>query len=35
VSVGKSGLSINGVEFAATDDDLDIEHSPQRSRAVH
>jgi len=35
VSVGKSGLSINGVEFAAADDDLDIEHSPQRSRAVH
>ena len=35
VTVGKSGLSINGVEFAASDDDLDIEHSPQRSRAVH
>jgi ATP-dependent Clp protease ATP-binding subunit ClpB len=35
VSVGKSGLAINGVEFAASDDDLDIEHSPQRSRAVH
>jgi ATP-dependent Clp protease ATP-binding subunit ClpB len=35
VSVGKSGLSINGVEFAASEDDLDIEHSPQRSRAVH
>jgi ATP-dependent Clp protease ATP-binding subunit ClpB len=35
VSVGKSGLSINGVEFAASDDDLDVEHSPQKSRAVH
>jgi len=35
VSAGKNGLSINGVEFAALDDDAEIEHSPQTSRAVH
>ncbi|HTP75984.1 MAG TPA: ATP-dependent chaperone ClpB [Rhizomicrobium sp.] len=36
VSAGKNGLTINGNEFAsADDDDLDVEHSPQASRAVH
>ncbi|HEX4860414.1 MAG TPA: AAA family ATPase, partial [Rhizomicrobium sp.] len=34
VSAGKTGLTINGVEFAAHPDELDIEHAPQ-SRAVH
>jgi ATP-dependent Clp protease ATP-binding subunit ClpB len=33
VSAGKSGLTINGQEFAASPDELDIEHAP--SRAVH
>ena len=33
VSTGKSGLSINGQEFAASPEELDIEHVP--SRAVH
>ncbi len=35
VGVGKNGLTIDGVEFAAGDDEFDIEHSPQTSRAVH
>jgi len=35
VTGGKNGLAIDGVEFAASDDDLDIEHSPQTSRALH
>jgi ATP-dependent Clp protease ATP-binding subunit ClpB len=35
VSVGKNGLTVNGVEFATADDDLETEHSPQTSRAVH
>ncbi len=35
VSTGKSGLTIDGVEFAAGDDDVDIDHAPQVSRAVH
>jgi ATP-dependent Clp protease ATP-binding subunit ClpB len=35
VSVGKKGLMINGVEFTSTDDDLEVEQSPQASRAVH
>jgi len=35
VSVGKKGLTINGVEFSSTDDDLDVEHTPQSSQAVH
>jgi ATP-dependent Clp protease ATP-binding subunit ClpB len=35
VSVGKSGLTLNGMEFAAGDDDLEAEHSPQTSQAVH
>ncbi|MGZ5923399.1 MAG: AAA family ATPase, partial [Rhizomicrobium sp.] len=36
VTVGKKGLTINGVEFASSDDDdLDVEHTPQTSRAVH
>jgi len=34
VSAGKSGLTINGVEFAASPDELDIEHMTP-SRAVH
>jgi len=33
VSAGKSGLTINGVEFASSPDDLDIDHAP--SKAVH
>jgi ATP-dependent Clp protease ATP-binding subunit ClpB len=35
VSTGKNGLTINGVEFAASEDDVDIDHTPQVSRAVH
>jgi len=35
VSVGKGGLTLNGMEFAASDDDLEAESSPQTSRAVH
>jgi ATP-dependent Clp protease ATP-binding subunit ClpB len=35
VSTGKNGLSIDDVEFGSADDDLDIDHSPQQSRAVH
>jgi ATP-dependent Clp protease ATP-binding subunit ClpB len=35
VSAGKGGLTLNGMEFAASDDDLEAEHSPQTSRAVH
>jgi ATP-dependent Clp protease ATP-binding subunit ClpB len=35
VTGGKNGLAIDGVEFAASDDELDVEHSPQTSRAVH
>jgi ATP-dependent Clp protease ATP-binding subunit ClpB len=35
VGVGKNGLTIDGTEFAAGDDEFDIEHSPQTSRAVH
>jgi ATP-dependent Clp protease ATP-binding subunit ClpB len=35
VSTGKNGLTVNGVEFASSDDDLDLDHSPQQSRAVH
>ncbi len=36
VTVGKKGLTINGVEFSSSgDDDLDVEHTPQTSRAVH
>jgi ATP-dependent Clp protease ATP-binding subunit ClpB len=34
VSAGRSGLSIDGVEFAASPDELDIEHASP-SRAVH
>ncbi|HWA92231.1 MAG TPA: ATP-dependent chaperone ClpB [Rhizomicrobium sp.] len=34
VGAGKSGLTINGVEFAGTADELDIEHAAP-SRAVH
>jgi ATP-dependent Clp protease ATP-binding subunit ClpB len=33
VGVGKSGLTINGQEFSAGTEELDIEHAP--SRAVH
>jgi ATP-dependent Clp protease ATP-binding subunit ClpB len=33
VSTGKSGLTINGQEFASGTEELDIEHAP--SRAVH
>jgi ATP-dependent Clp protease ATP-binding subunit ClpB len=35
VSTGKNGLTVNGIEFASSDDDLDLDHSPQQSRAVH
>ncbi|MBV9418810.1 MAG: ATP-dependent chaperone ClpB, partial [Alphaproteobacteria bacterium] len=35
VSTGKNGLTINGIEFASSDDDLEVDHSPQQSRAVH
>jgi len=35
VSTGKNGLTVNGAEFAASDDDVDIDHTPQVSRAVH
>jgi ATP-dependent Clp protease ATP-binding subunit ClpB len=35
VSAGKNGLAINGIEFAAPDDEFDTEHAPQVSRAVH
>ncbi|MEI9989807.1 MAG: ATP-dependent chaperone ClpB [Rhizomicrobium sp.] len=35
VSVGKNGLTVNGVEFATSEDDVDIDHTPQVSRAVH
>ncbi|HJW39982.1 MAG TPA: AAA family ATPase, partial [Rhizomicrobium sp.] len=35
VSTGKNGLTINGIEFAASEDDVDIDHTPQVSRAVH
>jgi ATP-dependent Clp protease ATP-binding subunit ClpB len=34
VSAGRTGLTIDGAEFAANPDELDIEHAPQ-SRAVH
>jgi ATP-dependent Clp protease ATP-binding subunit ClpB len=34
VSAGRSGLTIDGVEFAASPDELDIEHASP-SRAVH
>jgi ATP-dependent Clp protease ATP-binding subunit ClpB len=34
VSAGKTGLTIDGVEFAASPDELDIEHASP-SRAVH
>ena len=33
VSAGKTGLTINGQEFAASPDELDIEHAP--SKALH
>jgi ATP-dependent Clp protease ATP-binding subunit ClpB len=33
VSAGKNGLTINGQEFAASPDELDIEHAP--SKALH
>ena len=33
VSVGKAGLSINGQEFAASDDDIVIDRAP--SKSVH
>ena len=33
VGVGKSGLLINGQEFAASDDDINIERAP--SKALH
>jgi ATP-dependent Clp protease ATP-binding subunit ClpB len=33
VSAGKNGLIINGEEFAASPDELDIEHAP--SKALH
>jgi ATP-dependent Clp protease ATP-binding subunit ClpB len=33
VSAGKSGLTIDGVEFAAADDDIVVERSP--SKALH
>ncbi|MEJ0025622.1 MAG: ATP-dependent chaperone ClpB [Rhizomicrobium sp.] len=35
VSTGKNGLTIDGVEFATGEDDVDIDHTPQVSRAVH
>jgi ATP-dependent Clp protease ATP-binding subunit ClpB len=36
VSTGKNGLTVNGAEFAASEDDLDIDHAPaNQSRAVH
>ncbi len=35
VTGGKNGLAIDGIEFAASEDDLDIDHTPQVSRAVH
>jgi ATP-dependent Clp protease ATP-binding subunit ClpB len=35
VSAGKKALTINGVEFAGSDDEFDSEHAPQVSRAVH
>ncbi|HXC54005.1 MAG TPA: ATP-dependent chaperone ClpB, partial [Rhizomicrobium sp.] len=35
VTSGKNGLVIDGTEFATPDDDLDIDHTPQTSRAVH
>ncbi|MEI9886881.1 MAG: ATP-dependent chaperone ClpB [Rhizomicrobium sp.] len=35
VSTGKNGLTIDGVEFATSEDDVDIDHTPQVSRAVH
>jgi ATP-dependent Clp protease ATP-binding subunit ClpB len=34
VGAGRSGLTIDGVEFASNPDELDIEHAPP-SRAVH
>jgi ATP-dependent Clp protease ATP-binding subunit ClpB len=35
VGAGKSGLTINGQEFAASSDDMDVEHAPAVSKAVH
>jgi ATP-dependent Clp protease ATP-binding subunit ClpB len=35
VTTGKNGLSIDGVEFATNEDDVDIDHTPQVSNAVH
>ena len=35
VSTGKNGLTVDGAEFATSDDDVDIDHTPQVSRAVH
>ncbi|HWD28420.1 MAG TPA: AAA family ATPase, partial [Rhizomicrobium sp.] len=35
VSTGKNGLTVNGAEFAASEDDVDIDHTPQVSNAVH
>ena len=35
VSTGKHGLTIDGKEFATGEDDVDIDHTPQVSRAVH
>jgi ATP-dependent Clp protease ATP-binding subunit ClpB len=35
VSTGKNGLTVDDQEFAAGEDDVDIDHTPQVSRAVH
>ena len=35
VTTGKNGMTINGVEFAAHDDELDAEQAPQATRVVH
>jgi ATP-dependent Clp protease ATP-binding subunit ClpB len=35
VSTGKHGLTVDGKEFATGEDDVDIDHTPQVSRAVH
>jgi ATP-dependent Clp protease ATP-binding subunit ClpB len=35
VSTGKHGLTIDGKEFAASDDELDVDHAPNQSRALH
>ncbi len=35
VSTGKHGLTIDGKEFAVSDDGLDVDHTPNQSRALH